>query len=157
MTSAGQVVAQAPGAVPDELVVDELVVTARDRTGLLERAPSDSVFGLDKPLIETPRSASFASDVTLSRYGIQTLDDLTAIAPGAYTASFYGVPGALNVRGVLAENYFRGFKRIENRGTYATPIANAAQIEIVRGPPAPVYGPGKVGGMLNLEPKSGRA
>ena len=61
LASAGQVVAQAPGAVADELVVDELVVTARDRTGLLERAPSDSVFGLDKPLIETPRSASFAN------------------------------------------------------------------------------------------------
>ena len=137
-------------------MVDEVVVTAQDRTGLLEKDPSDSVFGLDKALIETPRSASFASDVTLERYGIETIDDLTAISPGTYTASFYGVAGALNIRGTLAENYFRGFKRIENRGTYSTPIANAAQIEIVRGPPTPIYGAGKVGGMLNFVPKSGR-
>ncbi|MCK5912055.1 MAG: TonB-dependent receptor, partial [Caulobacter sp.] len=56
----------------------------------------------------------------------------------------------------LAENYFRGFKRIENRGTYSTPIGAAEQIQIVRGPPTPIYGSGKVGGMLNFIPKSGK-
>lgn len=137
--------------------VDAVVVTARDRNaGLLEKRPNDTVFGLDKPLVETPRSASFVSDLTLQRYGIETIDGLTAVSPGSYTASFYGVPGALNIRGTLAENYFRGFKRIENRGTYSTPIGAADQIQIVRGPPAPIYGPGKVGGMLNFIPKSGR-
>ncbi|MFT4253701.1 MAG: TonB-dependent receptor [Caulobacter sp.] len=137
--------------------VDAVVVTARDRNaGLLEKQPNDTVFGLDKPLIETPRSASFVSGLTLQRYGVETIDDLTAVSPGTYTASFYGVPGALNIRGTLAENYFRGFKRIENRGTYSTPIGAAEQIQIVRGPPTPVYGSGKVGGMLNFIPKSGK-
>lgn len=145
-----------PGLSWAQVELEEVVVTAQDRTGLLEKAPSDSVFGLDKPLIETPRSASFASDVTLERYGIESIDELTAVSPGTYTASFYGVAGALNIRGALAENYFRGFKRIENRGTYATPIANAAQIEIVRGPPTPIFGGGKLGGVLNFTPKSGR-
>ncbi|MEH0198847.1 TonB-dependent receptor [Caulobacter sp. CCNWLY153] len=137
--------------------VDAVVVVARDRNaGLLEKRPNDTVFGLDKPLIETPRSASFVSDLTLQRYGIETIDGLTAVSPGTYTASFYGVPGALNIRGTLAENYFRGFKRIENRGTYSTPIGAADQIQIVRGPPTPIYGSGKVGGMLNFIPKSGK-
>ncbi|HMO43211.1 MAG TPA: TonB-dependent receptor, partial [Phenylobacterium sp.] len=36
-------------------------------------------------------------------------------------------------------------------------IANATQIEGVRGPTTPIYGAGKVGGMLNFIPKSGRA
>lgn len=137
--------------------VDAVAVLARDRNaGLLEKRPNDTVFGLEKPLIETPRSASFVSDLTLQRYGIQTIDGLTAVSPGAYTASFYGVPGALNIRGTLAENYFRGFKRVENRGTYSTPIGAADQIQIVRGPPTPIYGSGKVGGMLNFIPKSGK-
>ena len=136
--------------------VDEIVVKARDKAGLLEKQPNNTVFGIDKPLLETPRSASFVSDVTLQRYGIETIDGLTAVSPGAYTASFYGVPGALNIRGTLAENYFRGFKRIENRGTYSTPIGAAEQIQIVRGPPTPIYGSGKVGGMLNFIPKSGK-
>ncbi|MDR3507154.1 MAG: TonB-dependent receptor [Caulobacteraceae bacterium] len=134
---------------------DEIVVTA-DRTGLLERKPTTSVFGLNKPLIETPRSASFVSDTTLERYGIQTLDKLAAVSPGTYTASFYGVAGSVEIRGSLAENYFRGFKRIEDRGTYSTPIGDAAQVEIVRGPPTPLYGPGKIGGLVNFIPKSSK-
>ncbi|MBI1686482.1 TonB-dependent siderophore receptor [Caulobacter hibisci] len=148
---------QAAQAADQLTEVDAVVVTARDRNaGLLEKRPNDTVFGLDKPLIETPRSASFVSDLTLQRYGVATIDDLTAVSPGTYTASFYGVPGALNIRGTLAENYFRGFKRIENRGTYSTPIGAAEQIQIVRGPPTPIYGSGKVGGMLNFIPKSGK-
>ena len=142
-------------AVAAEDAGEEIVVTA-DRAGLLETRPSDTVFGVNKPLIETPRSASIVSDLTLERYGVQTINDLVAVSPGTYTASFFGVPGAVNVRGTLAETYFRGFKRIENRGTYSTPLGAASQVEIVRGPPTPLYGAGKVGGLLNFVPKSAR-
>ncbi len=90
-------------ATPSD-AVDEIVVKARDKAGLLEKQPNNTVFGIDKPLLETPRSASFVSDVTLQRYGIETIDGLTAVSPGTYKASFYGVPGALNRRGNLAEN-----------------------------------------------------
>jgi iron complex outermembrane receptor protein len=133
-----------------------VTVVASDAAGLLERAPSDTVFGLAKPLLETPRSASFASAATLERYGVRTIDDLVEVSPGAFTDSYYGVAGSLNLRGTLAENYFRGFKRIENRGTYPTPLPAAERVEIVRGPPTPVYGPGKVGGLLNFVPKTAR-
>jgi iron complex outermembrane receptor protein len=133
--------------------VGELVVTS-DRAGLLEKRPSTTVFGLDKPLIDTPRSASLVSDLTIQRYGIESVDDLVKIAPGTFTASFYGVAGSLNIRGTYAENYFEGFKLIENLGTFTTPVGDAARIEIVRGPPSPIYGPGRVGGFLNFIPKS---
>ena len=146
--------AHAEAQVADQ--VDTVLVLARDKAGLLEKQPSNTVFGIDKPLIETPRSASLVSDVTLERFGIETLDGVSAVSPGTHTASFYGVPGALNIRGTLAENYFRGFKRVENRGTYSTPIGGAARIEILRGPPTPVYGAGKVGGLVNFIPKSAR-
>lgn len=135
---------------------EEVVVTA-DRAGLLETKPSKTVFGLRKPLIETPRSASLVSDTTMERYGVETINDLTAVSPGTYTASFFGVPGAVASRGTLADNYFRGFRRIENRGTYTTPLGAASRVEILRGPPSPVYGAGKVGGLLNFVPKTARA
>jgi iron complex outermembrane receptor protein len=137
----------APGAL------SEVVVTA-DKAGLLEKRADAVVFGLDKPLVDTPRSASVISATTLARYAIRTVDDLTAVAPGTFTASFYGVPGTLDIRGTYAENYFEGFKLIDNLGTYATPLGDAAQIEIVRGPPSPIYGPGRVGGLLDFVPKS---
>lgn len=145
--------ARAADEAPTATSVGELVVTA-DKAGLLEKRPSDTVFGIDKPLIETPRSASLINDLTIQRYGIQTINQLVAIAPGTFTASFYGVAGSLNIRGTYAENYFKGFKLIENLGTFTTPVGDAARIEVVRGPPSPIYGPGRVGGFLNFIPKS---
>ena len=138
---------------PTPSAVSEVVVTA-DKAELLERRAETTVFGLEKPLIDTPRSVSVISDTTLKRYGIRTVDNLTAVAPGTFTASFYGVPGTLEIRGTYAENYFEGFKLIDNLGTYTTPLGDAAQIEIIRGPPSPIYGPGRVGGLLDFIPKS---
>ena len=147
--------APAPVAAAPAPAVSEVVVTA-DPAGLLERRPTGAVFGLPLPLLETPRSATFVSAQTLDRYGARTVDDLVAVAPGTFTDSYYGVPGALNVRGTLAETYFDGFKRIENRGTYPTLLGSAEEVQIVRGPPTPAFGPGKVGGLLDLVPHSAR-
>ena len=146
----------AAGAQTAPATVDQVTVTARDPAGLLERQPSTAVFGLSEPLLDTPRAASFASGETLDRYGIRTLDNLVEVSPGAFTDSYYGVPGSLNLRGSLAENYFRGFKRVENRGTYPTPLPAADEVEILRGPPTPLYGPGKVGGLMNFSPRTAR-
>src|SRR6185437_12020198 len=132
----------------------ETVIVTGDRAHLIETQPDDTALGLELPLLETPRAVTAVSDTTLDRYGITGVDTLTAITPSAYTASYYGVEGAVNLRGTLADSYFEGFKRAENRGTYATPLGDAAEIELVRGPPSVVYGPGKVGGLVNFVPKS---
>jgi iron complex outermembrane receptor protein len=141
----------------DTDTVSAVVVEARDPAGLLERQPNGTVLGLDKALLDTPRQASFAGAETLSRYGVVSINDLVALSPGAFTDSYYGVAGALNLRGTLAETYFRGFKRIENRGTYPTPLSAADRVEIVRGPATAYMGPSKVGGFLNITPKSARS
>lgn len=135
----------------------ETVIVTGDRAHLIEVQPDATALGLAKPLIDTPRAVTAVSDTTIARYGITGVDTLTAITPSAYTASFYGVQGAVNLRGTLAESYFRGFKRADNRGTYTTPLGDAAEIEIVRGPPSVVFGAGKVGGLVNFVPKSGAA
>src|SRR4051812_28452067 len=135
----------------------ESVTVTGDPVHLLHAGANSAAFGLDKPLLETPRAVTLVSDTTVARYGITGVNDLTAITPSAYTASYYGVEGSVSLRGTLAENYFRGFKRAENRGTYSTPLGDAAGIEILRGPPSPVYGPGKVGGLVNFLPKTASA
>src|SRR5579875_2161551 len=83
----GRALAQtvAPSA-PVSQPVGEIVVTA-DRAGLLEKRPTSAVFGIDKPLLETPRAATFVSDTTLERYGITSIDNLVEISPSSYTAS----------------------------------------------------------------------
>jgi iron complex outermembrane receptor protein len=96
----------------------ETVIVTGDQVHLIEIRPDDTAFGIAKPLVETPRAITAVSDTTLERYGVTGVDTLSAITPSAYTASYYGVEGAVNLRGTLAESYFRGFKRAENRGTY---------------------------------------
>jgi len=132
----------------------ESITVTGDVVHLLQTGDNSAALGLDKPLLETPRAVTLVSDTTIARYGITGVNDLTAITPSAYTASYYGVQGAVSLRGTLAENYFQGFKRAENRGTYTTPLSDAAGIEILRGPPSPIYGAGKVGGLVNFLPKT---
>ncbi len=142
-------------AQEEEEVLDEIVVE-----GSLNSLPTQdvgSVFGLDKTLLETPRSASTISSDQLDRFDINDIDELVALAPGTFTQSFFGVAGSLDVRGTAGETYFRGVRRLDNPGNYPTPIGASDRVDIVRGPASVIYGPAKIGGYLNFVPKSARA
>ena len=149
----GVLATQALAQEDDE--IEEIIVK-----GSLRSLPTEdvgSVFGFDKNLLETPRSASTISSEQMDRFDLRDIDELIALAPGTYTQSFFGVAGALDVRGTSGEVYFRGVRRLDNPGNYPTPIGAADRIDIVRGPASPVYGPAKMGGYLNFVPKSARA
>ena len=128
-----------------------------DTMGLMPTEPVESVFGFGKSLVETPRSATSITNETIEAYGISDIDDLVLLSPGAFTQSFFGVAGSLDVRGTPGETYFRGVRRLDNPGNYPTPIGASDRIDIVRGPASPIYGPSKIGGYLNFVPKSARA
>lgn len=137
----------------DETVqgIDEIVVTG-DPLKLIEKQASDTVFGLAKPYLETPRSVSVVSDATIDRYSIETVNDLITTTPGTFTGSFFGVPGSPTIRGGRADTFFKGFKRVENPGTFPMPIGASERIEVVRGPTPVNYGAGRIGGLLNFVP-----
>jgi len=151
----GTTLANAVLAQDDEaLEMEEIVVT-----GSLRSLPGEDVeiFGFGKSLLETPRSASTISFEQMDRFNITDIDELVAFAPGTFTQSFFGVAGSLDVRGTPGETYFRGVRRLDNPGNYPTPIGASDRIDIVRGPASPIYGPAKIGGYLNFNPKSSRA
>lgn len=133
----------------------EIVVTGS--LGALPVKDVGSIFGFDKTLIETPRSASTVSKEQIERFGITEIYDLVSQSPGVFTNSFFGVGGALDIRGTPGEVYFRGVRRLDNPGNYPTPIAASDRIDIVRGPASPIYGPSKTGGYMNFVPLSARA
>lgn len=136
-------------------LVEEIVVTGQLRSQPGENV--ESVMGFQKSLLELPRSASTISFEQIERFNIKDIDELIVLAPGTFTQSFFGVAGALDVRGTPGETYFRGVRRLDNPGNYPTPIGAADRIDIVRGPASPIYGPSKIGGYLNFVPKSARA
>ncbi len=131
--------------------------TVEDPAGVLPTSPISSVFGGSRTILETPRSVSTVSTEMLEQFGIDNVEGLAALVPNSYTASSFGIAGSLDIRGTSGENYFRGMKRIENGGVYPTPIGATDRVDIVRGPPSAVFGPGKIGGYLNFIPKSSRA
>lgn len=154
MTGVAQAQAQAPERTSEEPAGEDIVVN-----GSLNALPVDgvgSIFGFDKTLVETPRSASTISKEQIERFGITDIYDLVAQAPGTFTNSFFGVGGALDIRGTPGEVYFRGVRRLDNPGNYPTPIGASDRIDIVRGPASPIYGPSKTGGYMNFVPKSAR-
>jgi iron complex outermembrane receptor protein len=152
LLAAMHTVAQSIG--PQDTSLEEILVTARNLNGVVQEKDSPAAFGIDKPLVDTPRSVTAISDLLLDRYDIKTVYDFTAIAPGTYTGSYFGVPGSINIRGTMADNYFNGFQQITNFATYPTPVDASSNIELVRGPPSPAYGAGQVGGYMNFIPKS---
>lgn len=144
----------AAAAVAEDPQDQDIVVT-----GTLDALPNKdvgSVFGFAKTLVETPRSASTISSEQIERFGVTDIYDLVAQAPGTFTNSFFGVGGALDIRGTPGEVYFRGVRRLDNPGNYPTPIGASDRIDIVRGPSSPIYGPSKTGGYMNFVPKSAR-
>lgn len=148
------VVALTPTAWAEDAIMEEVVVT-----GDLNSLPGEdvkSIFGFNKSILETPRSVSTVSEELMDRMNMQDIDELVTVSPGSFTQSFFGVAGGLDVRGTPGETYFRGIRRLDNPGNYPTPIGASDRVDIVRGPASPIYGPSKIGGYLNFNPKSAR-
>ncbi|MEO0437110.1 MAG: TonB-dependent receptor plug domain-containing protein [Pseudomonadota bacterium] len=146
----------APGSFAQQDQLEEVIVTAKgDYFGILPKDSSSS-YGLSMELVDTPRSVSMVSEDLVSKFVLRSVDDLVRLTPGAFTSSFFGIKGAMDIRGEPADNYFRGFRRIANPGAFNTVIRGAENLEILRGPVSPLYGTGSVGGQLNYIPKSAR-
>jgi iron complex outermembrane receptor protein len=132
-------------------------IVVQGSLGALPLKDVGTIFGFNKNLVETPRSASTISKEQMERFGATEIYDLMAQSPGVFTNSFFGVGGALDIRGTPGEVYFRGVRRLDNPGNYPTPLGASDRVDIVRGPSSPIYGPSKTGGYMNFVPKSGRA
>src|SRR2546421_665700 len=119
--------------------------------------PVESVFGFAKPLVETPRAATLLSSELVDKVGLRNIEDIARVVPSSYSSFRWGVQGGVSLRGVSADNYFRGMRRIDPQGNIRTVLGAFDQLEIVRGPPSPIFGNGKIGGYVNYVPRTARA
>jgi outer membrane receptor protein involved in Fe transport len=141
------------------LVLDKFVAEGKgdDPSFILPKGPSASSFGFNKTLLDTPRSVSVISSEIIDKMGLSAVEDLVRVVPGVYTLTRYGIQGNVDVRDVPADLFFRGMKRVNMEGYARTVLAAMDTIEVIKGPPSPIYGMGKIGGYTNMVPKSGRA
>ena len=133
------------------------VKVVADPRRILPSEASESSFGFSKDLLDTPRSVSVISQQTIDLFGLSAVEDLVRFAPGVYTTTRFGIQGSVDVRNVPADTFFRGMKRLTLQGNGRSVLAAMDTIEVVGGPPSPIYGMGKIGGYTNMVPKSGRA
>lgn len=157
LSSQFAVVAQETSEV-SEADVEKIDVMGKktDYYSIMPDGKNSSAFGLDKSLYETPRSITEISEDLVDKFALRSVDDLVRLTPGAFTSSFFGIKGAMDIRGEPADNYFRGFRRIANPGAFNTIVRGAEKLEVMRGPVSPLYGSGSVGGQLNYTPKSAK-
>lgn len=146
---------QAQEEAPEELdafISQEIV----DPLGILPTREIDSVFGIEKNILEIPRSVSIVEGSTLESYGIDSVGDIAAVSAGTFSNNQFGIEGNVDIRNANGDNYFRGFKKLTNRGNFRTPIGAADRFEVIKGPPPVFYGVGSIGGLLNYHPKTAR-
>jgi outer membrane receptor protein involved in Fe transport len=147
---------KAPASEEDVAELSDIEVT-NDPLRVLPNEVSASSFGFSKSLLETPRAVSFVSEEQIELFGLSAVEDLVRLVPGTFTTTRYGIQGGIDVRNVPADTYLRGMKRLSLQGNGRTTLAAMDTIEVVKGPPSPIFGMGKIGGYTNMVPKSGRA
>jgi iron complex outermembrane recepter protein len=113
--------------------------------------------GLARSLYETPRSVDVVPSALIEDLSLTAVEDLLVAVPGVFTTTRFGVQGSVDIRGVPADTYFRGMKRLTLQGHARSVLAAMDSIEVVAGPASTLFGPGKIGGYTNMVPKSGRA
>ena len=104
------------GPMPAPPPALEQVVVVGDPRRVLPGEPSSASLGFAKPLLETPRSVSVISQETIDLFGLSAVEDLVRVVPGVYTPTRFGIQGSVDVRGVPADTYFRGMKRLNLQG-----------------------------------------
>lgn len=155
--SPGMLAAQGSSVEEPEQLEEFVGFAGEDPMAILPTQPTESVFGLSKSILETPRSVSTVSSEVIDAMGISAVEDLVRVVPGVYTPTRFGIQGAIDIRNTSADTYFRGMKRLNLQGHGRSVLAAMETIEVVKGPPSPIYGMGKIGGYTNFIPKSGRS
>lgn len=154
---AAQAVSPPASRVAESITLLSVINVVEDPRRFLPNEISDSGFGFSKTLLDTPRSISFISQENIDLFGLSAVEDLVRVVPGTFTPTRFGIQGGIDVRSVPADTFFRGMKRLNLQGHAPTVLSAMDSIEVVRGPPSPIFGMGRIGGYTNMVPRSGRA
>ncbi len=137
-----------PVANAQDLVLEEIIVTARKR---------------EESLQETPLAVSAYNGRTLREAGIDTMDDLNAIVPGIDLQSGSGISGRANIfiRGVGQRNtgpnidsgvgiYLDGVYLSRADGALLD-MNDIGSVQVLRGPQGTLFGKNTTGGAVAFE------
>jgi catecholate siderophore receptor len=115
--------------------------------------PINSIYGMDRSLLDTPRSATIISREQLTAISIQDVRDFSKLTASSYTRSNFGAPSTPDLRGQIADLFQNGMRVGLSSNGNGLPINfNAVEsVAILKGPATAVYGASQyVGGYADL-------
>ena len=151
-TGATQSPADAQTSNPDEaerVIVNDVPI---EESILPTTRPTNSVYGLDTSVQDTPRNVTIISREQLSAIDIQDPRDFSKLTSDSYTQSNFGAPANPSIRGQSADVFINGMRRglTSNGNGFPIDFNSVESVDIVKGPGDAVYGASQyVGGYVD--------
>ncbi len=138
--------------------LDEIVVNGIRRGDLImpTTVTSDSAYGLDLGVMDTPRNNTVLSKVQLDALDVQNPGGFSYLTASAYSDASFGQPNVPRIRGQYADMFYNGMRDSFTLNGYGAPISfnMVDAIDIVKGPASVQGGPGSgVGGSIDITTK----
>ena len=142
----------------DEQDVERIIVTGQriDDDGNVLASPStnNSAYGGEgRDILDTPRSVDQLTSATLEDDQIRDIHDLARATSSSQGPNTLGLQSLPIIRGQEGEVFVNGIRRETGNNGYGLPLSfnSVEQIDVVKGPASPVFGPTqRVGGYINL-------
>lgn len=150
LTATGLAVAQSADAPKDEVVLDQVEVTAAPTSPYAP--PADSTVGKGGiPLDQNPQTIAVVPRALLDDLSVVRLEDALRGVAGVQTGGYYSNWDYFRIRGFDADfnTYIDGLRGANGMGEETFGLES---VEVVKGPAA-LYGQGPVGGLVNLVSK----
>ncbi len=142
----------APAAGKDQAEVVVNGIPYRE-TVLPTRLKSNSVYGLDLNIMDTPRNTTLLSTTQLETLNIQDPRAFSYLTASSFSDSSFGTPNIPRIRGQYADVFYNGMRDSFTQNGYGAPINFDAleNLSITKGPASVIDGPGAgVGGEVDF-------
>jgi outer membrane receptor protein involved in Fe transport len=138
--------------------LDEIVINGIRRGDLImpTTVTSDSAYGMDLGVMDTPRNTTVISKAQLDALNIQNPGGFSYLTSSSYTDASFGQPNVPRIRGQYGDMFFNGMRDSFTLNGYGAPISfnSVDSIDIVKGPASVQAGPGAgVGGAIDITTK----
>ena len=146
---------QTPPPAKTKTDLSEVVVNGIPyrETVLPTRLSSNSSYGLNLNVMDTPRNTTLLSTAQLETLNIQDPRAFSYLTSSSYTDSAFGTPNIPRIRGQYADVFYNGMRYSFTDNGYGAPVNfdSIDNISITKGPANVIDGPGPgVGGEVDF-------
>jgi outer membrane receptor for monomeric catechols len=138
--------------------LDEIVVNGIRRGDLIlpTTVTSDSAYGMDLGVMDTPRNTTVISQAQLAALNIQNPGGFSYLTSSSYADAAFGQPNIPRIRGQYGDAFFNGMRESFTLNGYGAPMSfnSTDSLDIIKGPASVQAGPGAgIGGAIDITTK----